>query len=532
MNGFQMFKYPALLIFITAWTLVPSVFADEAEDYQSAQNAYDQGQFLQAVQGFARVIQEDPNSWQAYQGFGSSLLQQGDRQGALQAYQKSLALHPDNPEVQAAVDKILGKVNPATPTTNPGSQPLPASSPATGKPDPILITQAGTDKNPTEIYYYHDTRLDGYPQFEDVIDPLHDTEASHLLRDSEKTETGAMASLVVGGLSVAGGIVYFVAAQPTTQMVGGLFGLPLIKPADATPGLILCGAGVALGLVGGLLDGESGKEKRDAVMRYDHLIGQDQNPVRTAGSTGTEETPNSSMTAMSSPTTSGSPAPLVPVASDAVSGPSTPPIPHDPFAFGVSPLLSVPLSSHTSSEYVLGSGVEAEVEYLLDKNFSLRFNLGLVSFPVNQANFDSSYQQVYGTPPPASLSISGGWSYVPIRAQIQFSLPLADSHVVPYVFWGGGVAFNSLNVSAAYAGSFASAQTGETDLLMSQGVGLGFRPDPRFEIFAQCGWDVNFTTQNGTDTINISGNPSQKGNLSDDGPTIFMPLQLGVRFWQ
>lgn len=80
-----------------------------AGGYPAAYNLYNQGQYAQAVTAFQEVIQENPGFWQAYQGLGSSWLKTGNKEGALQAYQKCLQLNPDNPPVKGALDRLASK---------------------------------------------------------------------------------------------------------------------------------------------------------------------------------------------------------------------------------------------------------------------------------------------------------------------------------------------------------------------------------------------------------------------------------------
>ena len=84
------------------------------------------GQYSKAVIGFQNILLNDPNSWKAYQGLGSAFLREGDKDGALQAYQRSLQLNPDNPKVKAKVDKLSAEAPPVfTATPSPASGPTP-----------------------------------------------------------------------------------------------------------------------------------------------------------------------------------------------------------------------------------------------------------------------------------------------------------------------------------------------------------------------------------------------------------------------
>ncbi len=86
---------------------VPTAVKDtSAGDYLSALHDYQQGRYAQAALDFQKAAQENPGSWQAYQGLGSSFLKEGNRDGALQAYKKSLELNPNNPQLKAAIEKL------------------------------------------------------------------------------------------------------------------------------------------------------------------------------------------------------------------------------------------------------------------------------------------------------------------------------------------------------------------------------------------------------------------------------------------
>jgi beta-glucanase (GH16 family) len=87
-------------------TMAQAVATDAAAVYHFALIDYQQGQYNQAVTAFQKVIQENPNSWQAYQGLGSAFLKTGDKEVARQAYQKCLELNPNNPPVKTALESL------------------------------------------------------------------------------------------------------------------------------------------------------------------------------------------------------------------------------------------------------------------------------------------------------------------------------------------------------------------------------------------------------------------------------------------
>ncbi len=95
-----------VLLFLTAAAQLQAANDPSADDYRLAYQAYQRGQYAQAVTAFQKVVEENPNSWQACQGLGSAQKKIGNNQGAVLAYQKCLELNPDNPAVKAALEVL------------------------------------------------------------------------------------------------------------------------------------------------------------------------------------------------------------------------------------------------------------------------------------------------------------------------------------------------------------------------------------------------------------------------------------------
>jgi hypothetical protein len=142
------------------------------------------------------------------------------------------------------------------------------------KPLPIEIQQSGTDKKPAQDYYYNGTRLQSFEQFKIVIDPLNDPETNRLLQDSANKESEGMVFIVGGGLMFAGGFIYALAAS-VAKTSNGPFAP--VQITDLTPYWVLGCSGGLVALIGAILKGDAGQCRRDAVMRYNHLVEQDQN---------------------------------------------------------------------------------------------------------------------------------------------------------------------------------------------------------------------------------------------------------------
>lgn len=198
----------------------------------------------------------------------------------------------------------------------------------------------------------------------------------------------------------------------------------------------------------------------------------------------------------------------------------------------LSPFLALPVSGNTAKEYNLGGGAEIFLAYAADKNLLVGLDLGVLSCTVNADNFAATYQQLTGTPLPNGVSVTGDINYLPLMAMAKYSFN--SNKIRPYVLWGIGLAFNSASVSAASGSLTVSVIGHETDFLMSEGLGIAFTAGDDLEIFVQARLDMDFTSNSGNDSFTLSstGNPDQtvKSNLSDDSPTLFLPLQVGVRF--
>jgi tetratricopeptide (TPR) repeat protein len=75
--------------------------------YQAGLKLYNQHQYSQAARYFQAAVQVDPNNWQAYQCLGLCDYSLGDKEGARQAFDKSLQINPNNPSL-ARFDESLG----------------------------------------------------------------------------------------------------------------------------------------------------------------------------------------------------------------------------------------------------------------------------------------------------------------------------------------------------------------------------------------------------------------------------------------
>jgi hypothetical protein len=382
-------------------------------------------------------------------------------------------------------------------------------------------------------YFYGDKELRSNRDFEDVIDPYGDTETSHWLRSSDDKALAGTVELPLGILMTAGGLFFTLTDGPKTlapAVNNEFFSAPaVVAQPDLTLSLSAVGVGL-VSIIGGIITlDDSGNEKRRAVARYNHLV--ETAPQTLVTSAGAENAPSHGPAAeepgeASTPTAGSAPVSMA-------AAPVSAPIPHD-FAISLSPLVNFPFSANAFRQYFPAFGFDLNVEFPLDKNLSLGLESGFQQFPVNQVAIAGPFEQDTGQPLPYGSTFAGGWNYLPLFALVKFSLPDDKFAITPYIFVGAGAAFNWVTYTATPNSTTVS--TAETDLLETQGIGLGVRVAPGVELFTQCRLDLDFTGQNNSDTVTVTNSSGEsatgKGYISGDNPTVFMPLQVGVRFWQ
>jgi len=74
--------------------------------YREAKEAYAAKRYEDARQKADAVVQQDPGHWQAWSLLGNSYYALGDRQAAFRAYDRSLAVHPNNPKLKDWIRKL------------------------------------------------------------------------------------------------------------------------------------------------------------------------------------------------------------------------------------------------------------------------------------------------------------------------------------------------------------------------------------------------------------------------------------------
>jgi hypothetical protein len=106
----------------------PSPAATAEDYYKAGAGLYQQGKFDDAIKYLDAAIQLDPKHWQSQQARGFCLYRQGKKQEALDACEKSLAIHKDNPSLKQFAETLKAEL-----ATSPVLVPLPPSPAAPAK---------------------------------------------------------------------------------------------------------------------------------------------------------------------------------------------------------------------------------------------------------------------------------------------------------------------------------------------------------------------------------------------------------------
>src|SRR5581483_2389049 len=105
----------SLLLLLFLW--VPSIsVAATAQEFRDMGTAlFQKGLYEKSAGYFKEAVQADPNDWQSYEGLGNAYVKMNDNADALDAYQKSLQINPNNTTLQTLVDRLKtsGGSNPA-----------------------------------------------------------------------------------------------------------------------------------------------------------------------------------------------------------------------------------------------------------------------------------------------------------------------------------------------------------------------------------------------------------------------------------
>src|SRR5258707_13134656 len=100
-----------LFFILTVLAAVSPLWADGADDYyRSANKFYADKDYQHALDAYEGAIPYDADPYRAYIGMGNSEYSLNHKSKSLEYYQKSLAIHPDNPFLIQFVKKVKTEV--------------------------------------------------------------------------------------------------------------------------------------------------------------------------------------------------------------------------------------------------------------------------------------------------------------------------------------------------------------------------------------------------------------------------------------
>ncbi len=137
-----------------------------------------------------------------------------------------------------------------------------------------------------------------------------------------------------------------------------------------------------------------------------------------------------------------------------------------------------------------GWGGEGSIGYRFPSNILLAVESGFDTYSAKNGTFNAQ------------------WNMVPLIAKIQSCF--GTGMVKPYLFVGGGLAFNSSTASAFGV----SGTTTETDFLGEAGLGFDFAVAENVALFVQGKVEMDTTSK----------------NYSSDVPTVLIPINAGFKF--
>jgi len=97
------------ILLVLALVLIPlTAIATTSEEYYAAGlSLFKQKDYEKALEYFRAAIQQKSDYWEAYHSMGVAYLYLGNRTEALVAMNKSLELHPNNPDLRKSIARAL-----------------------------------------------------------------------------------------------------------------------------------------------------------------------------------------------------------------------------------------------------------------------------------------------------------------------------------------------------------------------------------------------------------------------------------------
>lgn len=145
---------------------------------------------------------------------------------------------------------------------------------------PIEIQTFGWGKYASNGFYYNGLPLQSYRQFEQVIDPLGDAQASQMIHSAENNDAWGQPLIWGGAVVWAAGLTDFVIQMANignTTTTTDQYGNTTTVPANTDVGLAVAiwSAGTIGCVVGFVLESDAGGDRYNAVNRYNYQVQHD-----------------------------------------------------------------------------------------------------------------------------------------------------------------------------------------------------------------------------------------------------------------
>lgn len=125
-RGWNMKRTLAFLAVSVALLGASSLFAASSADLRQMGDALMQkGLYAKAADYFQQATQADPNDWQSFESLGNAYMKMNENSKALDAYEASLRIHPNNPTLETLADSLKGQAITSDSNTPP---PVPTST--------------------------------------------------------------------------------------------------------------------------------------------------------------------------------------------------------------------------------------------------------------------------------------------------------------------------------------------------------------------------------------------------------------------
>jgi len=86
---------------------------DVDKEYRAATALYNSGDHDRAWRKAYAILKADPQHWKSWAMIGNCQYAKGDRQAALDSYQRALEIHPANPQLKAWTEKLRAQSQPS-----------------------------------------------------------------------------------------------------------------------------------------------------------------------------------------------------------------------------------------------------------------------------------------------------------------------------------------------------------------------------------------------------------------------------------